>query len=202
MRIPQLLARRAVAALPLAVVLACASGCLTADGTLERDGTGTLTIGYKAPAGATEASLRELLTAPGVSVESLTLGTDRMVSAKLKVTDLAGIAKTRLLKAATVAKSSQGEDEILTITYTNPPGPSVVDKSLPGPSIKVTLPGPVAEANEKAVVNGSTVTWSFSLTTWVERPKWELTARYRPAAAPSGGAREAPPATGAPTGAP
>jgi hypothetical protein len=175
------LVRRRVAPLCLAVLVAGASGCLTAEGTLDPDGTGTVTIAYKVPAGMTEAAVRALLEAPGVTVESVSLGADRMASAKLKVTDLAGISKTKLLKDATVTQSAQGDDKTLTITFTNAPGRGAADKSLPGPKIKITLPGPVAEANEKAVVEGSTVTWTFpSLADWVARDKWELVARYRP----------------------
>jgi hypothetical protein len=103
-----------------------------------------------------------------------------MVNAKLKVTDLAGISKTKLLKDAKVTHSAKGDDKTLTITYTNPPGRGAADKSLPGPKIKITLPGPVSEANEKAVVDGSTVTWSFAtLADWVGHDKWELVVHYR-----------------------
>src|SRR5262245_4891029 len=171
---------RRVAPLCLAVLIAGLSGCLTAEGTLDRDGTGALTLAYKVPAGMTEAAVRALLEAPGVTVESISLGADRMVTAKLKVTDLAGISKTKLLKDATVTHSAQGDDKTLTIAYTNPPGRGTADKNLPGPKIKITLPGPVTEANEKGVIDGSTVTWSVaSLADWVGHDKWELVAHYR-----------------------
>jgi hypothetical protein len=179
--------RRAGAVLVLALA---ATGCLTAEGTLARDGTGTLTLGYRASPGATEATQRALLEAPGITVESLTVSPDRMVSAKLAVKDLAAISKTKLLKDATVKTVAKGDESVLTIAFVNPPARALEDKNLPGPKVKVTLPGPVVEANEKAVVDGSTVTWSFSLTDWIARPKWELTARYRTA-----------PDAGAPTGA-
>src|SRR5262245_25817686 len=170
---------RSVAPLCLAVLIAGLSGCLTAEGTLDRDGTGTLTLGYKVPAGMTEAAVRALLEAPGVTIESVAIGADRMVTAKLKITDLAGISKTKLLKDATVTHSAKGDDKTLTITYTNPPAGGAADKSRPGPTIKITLPGPVTEANEKAVIDGSTVTWSFSsIADWVGHDKWELVAHY------------------------
>ena len=171
---------RRVAPLCLAVLVAGLSGCLTAEGTLDRDGTGTLTLAYKVPAGMTEPAVRALLEAPGVTVESISIAADRMVTAKLKITDLAGISKTKLLKDATVVQSAQGDDKTLTITYTNASSRGAADKSLPGPKIKITLPGPVTEANEKGVVEGSTVTWSFaSLADWIGHDKWELVAHYR-----------------------
>ena len=175
--------------LSVALLAVVAAGCLTADGTLERDGTGTLALTYKGAHGATEASQRALLEAPGVAVESVSVSADRTVSATLEVTDLAGIAKTKLLQKATVTRTSRGEDEVLTITFANPPAQAPADKGLPGPKLKITLPGKVGEANEKAVVEGNTVAWSFSLADWLAKPKWELTARYRPgtgAVAPTG----------------
>jgi len=171
---------RLVAPLCLAVLIAGLSGCLTAEGTLDRDGTGTLTLAYKVPAGMTEDGVRALLEAPGVAIESVAIGADRMVTAKLKITDLAGISKTKLMKDVTVTQAAQGDDKTLTITYTNAPGRGAADKNRPGPKIKITLPGPVTEANEKAVIDGSTVTWSFaSLADWVGPDKWELVAHYR-----------------------
>jgi hypothetical protein len=175
------------------------TGCLTAEGTLSRDGTGTLTLSYKAYAGATEATERARLEAPGITIESLTIAPDRTVSAKVAVKDLAAIGKTRLLKDATVKTVPHGDESVLTITFVNPATRALGTKNLPGPKVRVTLPGPVVEANENAVVNGSTVAWSFSLADWVARPKWELTARYRNA--PSGGAPTGPTGTTGTTGA-
>lgn len=42
----------------------------------------------------------------------------------------------------------------------------------------------------------NTVAWSFSLADWLAKPKWELTARYRPGAgavAPTGATGTATP---------
>ena len=53
------------------------------------------------------------------------------------------------------------------------------DKSAPGPTIALTLPGKVLDANEKGVVEGTKVRWSFTLAEWFGRKSWELTTRYR-----------------------
>lgn len=179
---PQSTRPRALPALVLAILATCVGGCLTADGTLENDGTGTLMVSYQASPGVDEASQRALLTAPGVSVESLAVAADRTVSAKLKVTDLAGIGKTTLLKMATVTKTAEGDAQVLTIKITNAEKKSGVDSRLPGPKIRVTLPGPVIEANENATVDGTHVQWNPTLTDFLSRTSWELKARYRPAA--------------------
>src|SRR5262249_15761766 len=72
----------AFSALVLAVVVAGGVGCLTADGTLEADGSATLSLSYSVPPGTTEVSQRYVLQAPGVTVESLTVAPDHVVSAR------------------------------------------------------------------------------------------------------------------------
>jgi hypothetical protein len=161
------------------LVAACVSGCLTADGTLAPDGSGTFTVSYKAPPGATEASLRPLLMAPGATVESFTLADDRTVTGKVKVADLATINKMPLFKNVTVTRTAEGDDQVLTVKATNPPK-SVDDKTLAGPKIEITLPGKVLEASEPGKIDGKRVTWSFTLAEWYARKTVELEARYRP----------------------
>src|SRR5262245_22051745 len=148
------LVSRLRAALQVAVLAGSIVGCLTADGTLERDGTGTVALSYQALPGSTESSQRGMLIAPGVSVESLSMAADQTVSATLKVTDLAGIGQTMLLKGTTVTRKAEGDEEVLTITC-HPTVRTVEDKAAPGPKIKITVPGKVVEANEKATMDGS-----------------------------------------------
>ena len=160
------------------------AGCVTADGVLRADGTATLALTYAAHPGSTEAMHRERLTAPGVTVESLSIGSDHKVSAKLLVTDLAAIGKTALLKDVTVTASKEGEARTLTIgVKVKPPPRKPEDKSLPGPSIRVTLPGKILDATKPGVVDGATVKWTFPLADWLERTDWQLTARYQPSEA-------------------
>ena len=198
MRAPPAL-RAVLSRCALAVLLSLAAGCLTVDGTLRADGTGTLSLSYIAPPGATEASQRGLLTAPGITIQSLTLGADRKFSAVLGVDDVAAIGKTPLFRAVTVTKTAQGDDQVLTIKVIGQPKP-VKDKSLAGPKIGITLPGKVVEANEGATVDGAHVAWSFTLADWLARASWELTARYHPAAA--GAEKAGGSAAPAPSGAP
>jgi hypothetical protein len=167
-------------ALALAVLATCIGGCLTADGTLERDGTGTLALSFQVPEGSNEASVRGLLTAPGVTVESLTLAADRAVSAKLKVADVAAISKMLLLKNVTVTDAAEGDARVLTIKATNPDR-AEKDKTLPGPKVRLTLPGKVLEASAPGKTDGNKVEWSFTLAEWFEQKTQTLRARYHAA---------------------
>jgi hypothetical protein len=164
----------------VAVILTMAplAGCLTADGTLGADGTGTLSLGYGVLPGTTEASQRERLKAEGVTVESLTVSGDR-VSAKLGVSDLAGLGKTALLKDTIVSTSDDANVRTLKIAVRTPdPAPKVSDKTKPGPKIRLTLPGKVLDANEQGVVADRTVQWTFTLADWVGKSAWELRVRF------------------------
>jgi hypothetical protein len=173
---------RALSALALALLTTCVAGCLTADGTLERDGTGTLALSFQVPAGASEATVRALMTAPGVTVESFALAPNGTVSVKLKVPEVGAVGKIPLLKDVTVTDGAAGDDRILTIKAQNPEK-AVENKALPGPKIRLTLPGKVVEASKPGKIDGSTVEWSFTLAEWFGQKAQELTARYHPATA-------------------
>jgi hypothetical protein len=171
--------RDVVSASILAVLVSWIAGCITIDGTLRADGTGTMSLSYVAPPGSSETSQRELLQATGITIQSLTLGDDRKVSATLAVNNLAAISKTALFRNVTVATSPEGDDQVLTIKVAGQ-HKTLKDKTIPGPKIGITLPGPVVEANENATVSGSHVEWNIQLADWLSRASWELTARYRP----------------------
>jgi hypothetical protein len=189
-----------VATLALLILATWLAGCLTVDGTLRENGTGTLTLSYQAPPGATEASLRELLKAPGITITSLTLREDRQMSATLEVDDPAAISKTALFRNVTVTRTDKDGDQVFVIKVVNQPR-TLRNKALPGPKIGITLPGTIVEANEQGVVDGTHVRWSFTAADWLARATWELTARYTPAkagGAPGGGAPGAEKGTPAP----
>jgi hypothetical protein len=187
---------RAALACVLALLAPHLSGCITADGVLQADGSAKLTLSYPAPPGASEASQRERLTAPGITVESLAIASDRTVTAKLLVTDLAAIGKTALLKDVIVTTATDGDAKRLTIAMTLKPSPHKPGDSLPGPSIRVTLPGTVLDATEQGVVDGASVQWAFRLRAWMARPERLLSVRYRPAPSPSPTPAPAPAAPG------
>jgi hypothetical protein len=175
----------AFSALVLAVVVAGGVGCLTADGTLEADGSATLSLSYSVPPGTTEVSQRYVLQAPGVTVESLTVAPDHVVSARLKLADASALEKTVFFKNVKVRRSTDGKVSVLSIEITTVEK-KIDDKKLPGPKLGITLPGKVLEANEHAVVDGAHVQWNFQLADFLARKTWSLTARYEAPSAPAG----------------
>lgn len=177
------LARFVRLACGLAILALHLTGCITADGVVQADGTAKLTLTYPAPPGASVASQRDRLTAPGITIDSLSIAPDHTVTATLVVSDLAAVGKTALLKDATVTTGTEGDIKTLTIAVRVKQPTRKPNDSLPGPSIRVTLPGAILDATEQGVVDGASVKWAIPLGDWVARPEWRLTVRYRPAPA-------------------
>ena len=183
---------RALPLLAFAAIAVYGVGCLTADGVLDADGGGTLSVVYPVPAATTEVSQRDLLHAQGVTVESLTISPEHMASAKLRMADVSALGKTLMFKDVKVTRSTEGSNGVLTIEITTLDKP-INKQGLPGPKIGITFPGKVLEASEPGVVTGTHVQWNFPLADFLARKTWTLKARYE--APPSASTTTSPAAT-------
>ena len=170
-------AGRALLLLAFAAIAVCGVGCLTADGVLDADGGGTLSVVFPVPETTTEAAQRYLLQAKGVTVESLTISPEHKASAKLRMADVSALGKTVMFKDVKVTRSTEGSNGVLTIEITTI-NKAVDIKDLPGPKIGITFPGKVLEASEPGVVAGNHVQWNFPLSEFLSRKSWTLKARY------------------------
>jgi hypothetical protein len=186
-------ARRALPVLTLAAIAVCGVGCIVADGTLDADGGGTLSVTYPVPPGTTDVSQRYLLQAQGVSVESFSISPEHMASAKLRMTDVSALGKTVMFKDVKVTRSTEDGKGVLTLDITTLDKP-LGDKDLPGPKIGITFPGKVLEASEHGVVDGTHVQWTFPLGEFLARKTWTLKVRYE-APPPTAGTTTSPAAT-------
>jgi len=178
---------RVLPALALAAVAVCSVGCITVDGTLEADGSANVSLSYTVPPGTTEVSQRYVLTAPGVTIQSLTVAPDHVVSVRLHLDDPSALSKTNLFKDVKISRRTEGANGVLAIEITTINKP-VDNKKLPGPQITITLPGKVLEASEHGAVDGARVHWGFTLADFLARKTWNLWTRYEAPAAPSGAA--------------
>jgi len=185
-------AGRALALLAFAAIAVCGVGCLTADGVLDADGGGTLSLVYPVPPATTEVSQRYLLQAPGVAVESLSISPEHTASAKLRMADVSALGKTIVFKDVKVTRSTEGSNGVLTIEITTL-NKQLNDKDVPGPKIGITFPGKVLEASEPGVVAGNHVQWNFPLAEFASK-SWTLKVRYE-APPPSASTTTSPAAT-------
>ena len=186
-------AGRALPLLAFAAIAVCGVGCLTADGVLDADGGGTLSVVYPAPGATSETSQRYMLQAEGVTVESLTISPEHMASAKLRMADVSALGKTLMFKDVKVTRSTEGSNGVLTIEITTI-NKAVDSKDLPGPKIGITFPGKVLEASEPGVVTGTHVQWNFPLADFLARKTWTLKVRYEKPP-PTAGTTTSPAAT-------
>ena len=168
--------RRALPLLAFAAIAVCGVGCLTADGVLDADGGGTLSVVYPVPAATSETSQRYMLQAEGVTVESLTISPEHMASAKLRLADVSALGKTIMFKDVKVTRGTEGSDGVLTIDITTL-NRTIDNKDIPGPKIGITFPGKVLEASEPGVVAGNHVQWNFPLAEFSSK-SWTLKVRY------------------------
>jgi hypothetical protein len=175
---PSLRARLAI------ILLAITAGCVTVDGTLKPDGSGTLGLVYRTPAKATEASERQRFTSGHVKVDSLTLKSGGTTTLKVSFDDVTKLSTASGFKDVTVVRSPEEGAEKVTVTLKNPNPVDIKDDTPHGPTFNFTLPGRVLEANRNATVIGDRVTWTFGLREYAKQSSVDLVTRY--AAAPAG----------------
>ena len=171
-------------------------GCLTFDGVLAADGSGTFAMTYALRPGATEAQERGRYTSSHVTLESFAINDDhKTATLTARVDDVTHLDSVAAFSNVAVARTPAGSDaERLTITITNQRPVTAKDEGRPGPQITLTLPGPIREANRDARVSGDRVTWSFSAVEFVRLPSVDLAVTYATAAAADPAPAVAPPA--------
>lgn len=175
--------RRSPRAAVLAVLaLVALSGCLTADSTMNADGSGTIEMTYPPPGGATKASETKRFTSDVVTVESADVSSDgKKGTIKVKFTDATKLSTAAGFKNVEVTRTKGEGSE--TVKLTMKPEKVLVLKpgqlaDQPPLSIKVTMPGKITEANAKGTTDGSTVTWKVPLPDFVSNAATDLTVTY------------------------
>lgn len=162
------------------------AGCITLDGTLKADGSGTLNVSYKLPSNSNEMVEKRRFTSSDVKIESFGVK-EGMIEGKLSFTDPVKLSSLQMFRNAKITRQRDGKEERLTITITNEHPKESKDDGKPGPRIGITFPGKVVEANRKATVDGNRATWNVTLVDYFKEKTIELTARYEiPADQPSG----------------
>lgn len=178
---PRPAARRRFAQ-PSLALLACAlaplAGCITVDGSLKADGSGTVEVTYQVSRTSTETLEKRRFASPQVKLESFAMKRDGTAVAKLSFDDPAKMSTLEIFRGVSIKRERDGEEERLTITRTNPDAKEGKDQGQPGPKINLTLPGKVLEANRNAKVDANHVAWSFGLAGFLEEKTIVLTARY------------------------
>jgi len=184
-------------------VLIFLAGCFTADVTVKNDGSGVIKLSYDPITKTTEETEKKTLTAPGITVESMTLGEKdgadgkkiANVDATLAVADLTKINAAARFKKFNVKieDAGEGQKRIEAVVTT---AKSTKNWTRTDPcTIRVNLPGEVVETS--ATKEGaSTVVWKFSSKEYFTEGELKMTAVYKVAAAAAPAAPQAGEATG------
>ncbi len=158
-------------------------GCLTADGVVKPDGSGTLEMTYPLPAGAREAKEKTRHSSSNVTVESLVFNSDKKTATiKLTLDDVTKLSTAEAFNNVAVTRTKDGTDERLKIVITNPKPLVLKDDGQAGPKFTITFPGAVKEANSGGKVTDNKVVWAFGMPAFAKEKSIELSARYSAAA--------------------
>jgi hypothetical protein len=172
----------------MAFSLCLLAGCVV-DATLNADGSGTISYVYEVRPDATVEIEKPRFSSAHVTVQSLTIGSDRRATLKAAFDDATKLDTAAGFKTVAVTRKREGDNEEFQIVISNPYGanPDVKDQGLEGPQIAINLPGKVVDATPKADIDGNRVAWKIKFVDFMRSPKTTLTVRYA-----AGGAAAAP----------
>jgi hypothetical protein len=164
----------------LALVLL--SGCITADGVLKPDGSGTMKISYPVNQEVTADSERKRVASPHVKVEKAEVSGAR-ATVQLAVDDVRKLDTSVLFTDVRVTLEEKDEGRRELVARRSNPKPVVLpDAALErlGREVKITLtvPGEVVESNGKTT--GPTgVVWEMPTNDFFGVPQRELRVVYK-----------------------
>src|SRR2546426_4777240 len=91
------------------VLLTLLAGCVTVDGVLKADGSGTIQMVYRTPPNATEAMEKRRYSSDHVKVDSLELKPNAMSTLKVSVDDVAKLSTAPGFRDVEVTRVKEGE---------------------------------------------------------------------------------------------
>ena len=157
------------------------AGCVTAEATLEADGSARFVMVYRSRPDATEFMERRRYGSEHVRVDSVKIFEDQITVVRAHVDDVTKLGGSKGFELLDVTRQREGTDEALAITLTNPsPAPGKPEDERPFVTLTLTLPGPVRTANNGAAVLGNRLTWTVSKREFLEASTVTFRVRYAP----------------------
>ncbi len=172
---------RILRSLLLCAFVCALPGCVTYDGTLKADGSGSFEMTYAMPQDGTPDAEKKRYTSDHVTVDSWQQN-GKSATVKGHFDDVTRLSTAAAFKDVTVTRAQDGADERVTVKIVNPTPKTFKDTGTPGPKLTFHLPGTVRDASPNAKVSGDTVTFAFTLAEWAKDGSHELTVRYAAAA--------------------
>ena len=190
----------------LAVTVLLCGGCVTVDMTVKENGGADVVISYPAGATTTEAQVKGVLTAPGITVTKVEITpakatapklpkkgakaaappSGKMVTATLTATKLEDLEQVPYLKVfgldITTGGGGSEASTLKAVLKNHKPGrASALDSTN---TIRVKLPGTVSKTSAK--LEGGQVVWSFPTADYFKQAALDVSISYKVAEAGDG----------------
>jgi hypothetical protein len=159
------------------------AGCLI-DGTLDKDGGGTLSVKVRLMNLDQMADAKKQMQSASVSLVNATIDDDKWATFSLKFADVTKLSTTQFFDRAKVTLADgEGGTKILTVTYANPPSSPPLTKEMAdyfgnNMSIIMHLPGEVVKSNATKT-EGNTVTWTYVAQEFSKQPQVVMNATFK-----------------------
>jgi hypothetical protein len=166
----------------LLVLCVALAGCLV-DGTLDKDGGGTLTVKLRLMSVDQLADVKQQLQSPQVELLKAILDDDKWATFDLKFADATKLPTARFFRRATVTQSDdEGGTRTLKIRYVNAGGAVLTQEMANYFGNQVTyvirLPGQVVQSNATQT-EGKTVKWTYAAKELGAKPEYTLSVTYK-----------------------
>lgn len=158
------------------------AGCLM-DGTLDKDGGGTLTIKLRLMSVDQLADTKKQMQSPQVELVSATLDDDKWATFNLKFADVTKLSTTQFLNRATFTLADdEGGTKTLNIKYVNisraPLTKEMADYFGNQVNFIIHLPGEVVKTNATQK-DGNTAKWTYPAIELGQKPEYTLSVTYK-----------------------
>lgn len=174
--------RVAVNIATLLVVCFTLAGCLI-DGTLEKDGGGTLTVKLRLMSVDQLPDAKKQMQSPQVELLSATLDDEKWATFNLKFADVTKLSTTQFFNRATFTLTDdEGGTKTLGIKCVNTNRAPLIKEMADYFGNQVTyiihLPGEVVKSNAMQT-DGKTVKWNYTSTELGEKPAYTLSVTFK-----------------------
>ena len=164
------------------VVCFTLAGCLV-DGTLDKDGGGTLTVKLRLMSVDQLADAKKQVQSPQVELVSSTLDEQKWATFNLKFADVTKLSTTQFFNRATFTLTDdEGGTRTLRIRYVNSNNAILTQEMADyfGNQVNyvIHLPGEVVKSNATKTA-GRTVTWTYASTELGAKPEYTLSVTYK-----------------------
>jgi hypothetical protein len=170
--------RVAIGRVVVSLLLPLLAGCVTIEGRIATDGSGSFIMRYPVSGDATEFLERRRFSSPHVVVDFVKIREDLHAEVHAHFDDVTQLPTAPVFHDLTVTRGTDPDAPSLTFVIHH--RAASVDKKGRGPEITVILPGAARDAKPRADVSGDRVTWRFSLAEYLREPETTVSVRWTP----------------------